>query len=378
MGATPQMEVLLKEADITLNGPNPWDPQIHSEEFWRRLYGQGTLGLGEAYMDGIWDVADMAEFFNRVLRSRVPEGVRVTTNLVWQVVQARVMNMQNITRSQRIAAMHYNETEAYKASLDKRMTGSCGYWPEGVTNVDEAQEAKLDMVCRKIGVQPGQTVWDIGCGWGAFMGFAAEKYGANCVGVTVSPDQAAYGRERYQGLPIEFRVQDYRQFEGKTDHVVSMGMFEHVGHKNYRTYFEKARSVIKDDGLFMMHTIGSQWSTETIEAWLEKYIFPGGVIPSIAQIGKAIDGLFTVIDLHNIGPHYDKTLVAWYENFDRNWKQQRNPEEERFYRLWKYYLLCCAGGFRAKVLQVWQFVLSTRGVPDGYVTQRWRPPAPSC
>jgi len=370
MGATPQMEVLLKEADITLNGPNPWDPQIHSEEFWRRLYGQGTLGLGEAYMDGIWDVADMAEFFNRVLRSRVPEGVRVTTNLVWQVVQARVMNMQNITRSQRIAAMHYNETEAYKASLDKRMTGSCGYWPEGVTNVDEAQEAKLDMVCRKIGVQPGQTVWDIGCGWGAFMGFAAEKYGANCVGVTVSPDQAAYGRERYQGLPIEFRVQDYRQFEGKTDHVVSMGMFEHVGHKNYRTYFEKARSVIKDDGLFMMHTIGSQWSTETIEAWLEKYIFPGGVIPSIAQIGKAIDGLFTVIDLHNIGPHYDKTLVAWYENFDRNWKQQRNPEEERFYRLWKYYLLCCAGGFRAKVLQVWQFVLSPTGVPDGYVFAR--------
>lgn len=370
MGATPQMEVLLKEADITLNGPNPWDPQIHSEEFWRRLYGQGTLGLGEAYMDGIWDVADMAEFFNRVLRSRVPEGVRLTTNLVWQVVQARVMNMQNIARSKRVAAMHYNETEAYKASLDKRMTGSCGYWPEGVTNVDEAQEAKLDLVCRKIGVQPGQTVWDIGCGWGAFMGFAAEKYGAHCVGVTVSPDQAAYGRERYKHLPIEFRVQDYRQFDGKTDHVVSMGMFEHVGHKNYRAYFEKARSVIKDDGLFMMHTIGSQWSTETIEPWLEKYIFPGGVIPSMAQVGKAIDGLFSVIDVHNIGPHYDKTLVAWYENFDRNWKKDRNPEEERFYRLWKYYLLCCAGGFRAKVLQVWQFVLSTRGVPDGYVTQR--------
>lgn len=370
MGATPQMEVLLKEADITLNGPNPWDPQIHSDEFWRRLYGQGTLGLGEAYMDGIWDVADMVEFFNRVLRSRVPDGVRVTTNLVWQVVQARIMNMQNLTRSKRVAEMHYNQTEAYKASLDSRMTGSCGYWSDGVSNVDQAQEAKLDLVCRKIGVQPGQTVWDIGCGWGAFMGFAAEKYGANCVGVTVSPDQAAYGRERYKHLPVEFQVKDYRLFEGKTDHVVSMGMFEHVGHKNYRAYFEKARSVIKDDGLFMMHTIGSQWSTETIEPWLEKYIFPGGVIPSMAQIGTAIDGLFSVIDVHNIGPHYDRTLVAWYENFDRNWKKDRNPEEERFYRLWKYYLLCCAGGFRSKVLQVWQFVLSTRGVPDGYVTQR--------
>jgi cyclopropane-fatty-acyl-phospholipid synthase len=370
MGATPQMEVLLKEADITLNGSRPWDPQIHSDEFWTRLYSQGTLGLGEAYMDGLWDVEDMAEFFNKVLTSRVPEGIRLTPNMVWQIVQASLFNMQNIARSRRVAGMHYNETEAYKASLDNRMTGSCGYWPDGVTNLDQAQEAKLDLVCRKIGLKPGQLVWDIGCGWGAFMGFAAEKYGARCVGVTVSPDQAAYGRERYKDLPIEFRVQDYRQFEGKADHVVSMGMFEHVGHKNYRTYFEKARQVVKDDGLFMMHTIGSQWSTQTIEAWLEKYIFPGGVIPSIAQIGKAIDGLFTVIDLHNIGPHYDKTLCAWYDNFEHNWKKDRTPEEERFFRLWKYYLLSCAGGFRSKVLQVWQFVLSTKGVPGGYITQR--------
>ena len=361
---------LLEEAGIKVNGPNPWDLQIHNRQFWTRLFAQGTLGLGEAYMDGWWDAADLAEFFNRVLKADINQKLRVTPNLAWQIAQAKILNMQTIARSKRVADMHYSETDAYKASIDARMTGSCGYWPEGVTNVDQAQEAKLDLVCRKIGLQPGQTVWDIGCGWGAFMGFAAERYGANCVGVTVSPDQAAYGRERYKHLPVEFQVKDYRLFEGKTDHVVSMGMFEHVGHKNYRTYFEKARSVIKDDGLFMMHTVGSQWSTETIEAWLEKYIFPGGVIPSMAQIGKAIDGLFSVIDVHNIGPHYDKTLVAWYENFDRNWKKDRNPEEERFYRLWKYYLLCCAGGFRAKVLQVWQFVLATRGVPDGYVTQR--------
>jgi cyclopropane-fatty-acyl-phospholipid synthase len=357
---------LLKDAGVTVNGSNPWDIQIRSEETWTRLFAQGTLGLGEAYMDGLWDVADMPEFFNKVLVGRIGDKLKVTPNLIWQIVQAKFLNMQSIERSRRVAAMHYNETEAYKASLDKRMTGSCGYWPEGVTNVDQAQEAKLDLVCRKIGLKPGQLVWDIGCGWGAFMGFAAEKYGARCVGVTVSPDQAAYGRERYKDLPIEFRVQDYREFDGKTDHVVSMGMFEHVGHKNYRTYFEKARSVIKDDGLFMMHTVGSQWSTDTIEPWLEKYIFPGGVIPSMAQIGKAIDGLWSVVDTHNIGPNYDKTLCAWYENFDRNWKKDRTPEEERFYRLWKYYLLCCAGGFRARVLQVWQFVLSPTGVPDGY------------
>jgi cyclopropane-fatty-acyl-phospholipid synthase len=361
---------LLKDAGVTVNGPNPWDIQVHNERMWTRLFSEGSLGLGESYMDGEWDAVDLAEFFNKVLVGGVADKIRITPNLLWQIAQAKLLNMQNIERSRRVARMHYNETDAYKASLDARMTGSCGYWPEGVSNLDQAQEAKLDLVCRKIGLKPGQLVWDIGCGWGAFMGFAAEKFGARCVGVTVSPDQAAYGRDRYKDLPIEFQVKDYRQFEGKTDHVVSMGMFEHVGHKNYRAYFEKARSVIKDDGLFMMHTIGSQWSSDTIEPWLEKYIFPGGVIPSMAQIGKAIDGLWSVVDVHNIGPHYDKTLCAWYDNFERKWKRRNTPDEVRFYRLWKYYLLCCAGGFRAKVLQVWQFVLSPTGVPEGYVFAR--------
>jgi cyclopropane-fatty-acyl-phospholipid synthase len=357
---------LLKDGGITVDGPNPWDIQIHNQGVWNRVFAQGSLGFGEAYMDGWWDAEDLAEFFNKVLTSGVADKLKITPNLIWQIVQAKLLNMQSIERSRRVAQMHYNQTEAYKASLDDRMTGSCGYWPEGVTNVNEAQEAKLDLVCRKIGLKPGQRVWDIGCGWGAFMGFAAEKYGAECVGVTVSPDQAAYGRERYKALPIEFQVKDYREFDGKTDHVVSMGMFEHVGHKNYRTYFEKARQVIKDDGLFMMHTVGSQWSTNTIDPWLEKYIFPGGVIPSMAQIGKAIDGLWSVVDVHNIGPHYDKTLVAWYENFEKKWTRRNTPDDVRFYRLWKYYLLCCAGGFRARVLQVWQFVLSPTGVPEGY------------
>ena len=139
-----------------------------------------------------------------------------------------------------------------------------------------------------------------------------------------------------------------------------MGMFEHVGYKNYRPYFQAARRAISDNGLFMLHTIGSQWPTRTIDPWIEKYIFPGGVIPSMGQIGTAIDGLFAVIDVHNIGPHYDKTLLAWYENFEKNWPEERDAEGERFFRMWKYYLLCCAGGFRSRALQVWQFVLSHR------------------
>jgi cyclopropane-fatty-acyl-phospholipid synthase len=360
---------LLARAGIIVNGPNPWDPQIRNNALWNRIFAQGSLGLGEAYMDGWWDCEDLAEFFNRVVGANIEDNIGLTPNLIWQYAQARFLNMQTLARSKRVAAMHYNETDAYVATLDKRMTGSCGYW-ETATNLDDAQEAKLDLVCRKIGLKPGQTVFDIGCGWGAFMGLAAEKYGANCVGVTVSPDQAAYGRERYKDLPVEFQVKDYREFDGKVDHIVSMGMFEHVGYKNFRTYFEVARRAIKDDGLFMLHTIGSPDTKTTIDPWLEKYIFPGGVLPSIAQVGTAIEGLFVVIDLHNIGPHYDKTLMAWYDKFHANWPTPKTPEEERFYRMWKYYLLCCAGAFRSRAIQVWQFVLSTKGVPEGYKTQR--------
>ncbi len=363
---------LLEEVGVKVNGPNPWDPQIHDHETWTRVFAEGSLGLGEAYMDGLWDCADLAEFFNRVVGARIQTKIPITLNLIWQVFQARFLNMQTKSRAKRVARMHYNETDAYKASLDDRMTGSCGYWTDGVTNIDEAQEAKLDLVCRKIELKKGERVLDIGCGWGAFMGFAAEKYGASCVGVTVSPDQVAYARQRYKGLDADFQVKDYRDFTDKVDKIVSMGMFEHVGYRNFPAYFAMARKAIRDDGLFMLHTIGSPDTQTTIEGWLEKYIFPGGVIPSLQQIGKAIENVWDIVDLQNIGPHYDKTLIAWNENFQKKWPEPKTAEERRFKRMWEYYLLCCAGGFRARAIHVWQFVLSPagRGLPDGYVTQR--------
>ena len=360
---------ILERVGVTVDGPNPWDPQIRDPRLWNRILLRGTLGLGEAYMDGWWDCEDLAEFFNRATGAKVKEQFRVTPNLIWQHLKARLLNMQTPGLARRVARMHYNETDAYKATLDSRMTGSCAYW-NGANTLDAAQEAKLDLVCRKIGLKPGDRVLDIGCGWGAFMGYAAEKYGAHCVGVTVSPDQAAYGAQRYKHLPVEFQVKDYREFSGKVDHIVSMGMFEHVGYKNFRTFFEVARRAIRDEGLFLLHTIGSPDSIKMIDPWFEKYIFPGGVLPSIAQIGAAIEKLFVVVDVHNIGPHYDKTLMAWFRNFDANWPRPRDKGEERFYRMWKYYLLSCAGSFRSRAIHVWQFVLSTNGVPEGYETAR--------
>ncbi|MEX1180106.1 MAG: cyclopropane fatty acyl phospholipid synthase [Cucumibacter sp.] len=369
MSEKSRIVAMLKDVGVTINGPDPWDPQILNDNVWNRVFAQGSLGLGEAYMDGWWECGDLAEFFARVLRAGLGNGLGITPNLIWQHLQARFLNMQTLSRARRVARIHYNETEAYKATLDSRLTGSCAYW-ERASTLDEAQDAKLDLVCRKIGLKRGDRVWDVGCGWGAFMGFAAEKYGADCVGVTISPDQAAYGRERYKSLPVEFQVKDYREFTGKADHIVSMGMFEHVGYKNFRTYFEAARRALNEGGLFMLHTIGSSVSTTTIDPWMEKYIFPGGVLPSLTQIGKAIEGLFDVIDLHNIGPHYDRTLTSWFDKFHANWPRPNTPDEHRFYRMWKYYLLSCAGGFRARGIHVWQFVLSTSGVPEGYRTAR--------
>lgn len=266
-----------------------------------------------------------------------------------------------------MAKAHYNlGIDIFEATFDSRLTGSCAYW-KSAADLDAAQEAKLELVCRKIGLQPGQSVFDIGCGWGAFMGFAAERHGARCIGVTVSSKQAAYGRERYAELPVEFRLQDYRDYVGRTDHVVSMGMFEHVGARNYRQYFELARRSLKDDGLFLLHSIIGNRRDDRIEPWLDKYIFPNGVIPTVGQIGEACEDLFVIEDFENFGAYYDLTLMAWRAKFQSNRAAISARHGERLCRMWDYYLCSCAGGFRSRQISVGQWVLSSRGVPGGYV-----------
>jgi len=230
----------------------------------------------------------------------------------------------------------------------------------------KAQEAKLDLVCRKIGLEEGQRVLDIGCGWGSFAKFAAEKYGAQVVGITVSKEQVALGKELCKGLPVELRLQDYREVDETFDHIVSLGMFEHVGCKNYREYFKVAQRCLKEGGLFLLHTIGSNVSARSGEPWLTKYIFPGGMLPSMAQVARAAEGLFVIEEAHNFGADYDKTLMAWFANFDAAWLSLRARYDDRFYRMWKYYLLMCAGTFRARSNQLWQIILSPHGVAGGY------------
>jgi len=367
-------EGLLAKADIRINGDRPFDIQVHDERLYARVLAQGSLGFGEAYMDGWWDSVAFDETMARLLLAKLDEAVHVSPALLWHFIKARVLNLQSRQRAFEVGEQHYDlGNDLYEAMLDKRMVYTCGYW-ENAKTLDEAQEAKLDLVCRKIGLKKGERVLDIGCGWGSFAKFAAERYGAEVVGITVSVEQAALARERCQGLPampdgrprVEIRVQDYREVQDTFDHIVSLGMFEHVGEKNYREYFEVARRCLKPGGLFLLHTIGGNRSRRATDPWINKYIFPNGMIPSVAQIGKAIEGQFVMEDWHNFGPDYDTTLMAWFHNFDAAWPRLRDKYGERFYRMWKYYLLVSAGAFRSRSLQLWQIVLSPDGLPEGY------------
>jgi cyclopropane-fatty-acyl-phospholipid synthase len=364
------VESILEGVDVAIDGDRPFDIRINDPAFFTRLLAEGSLGLGEAYMDGWWDCDELDEAIARVFRAGAQVRVPRNAKTLLYLLQARFLNRQNKRRAFIPAETHYDlGNEIFEATFDTRLTGSCGYWKEA-QDLDAAQTAKHDLICRKLGLQAGQRVLDVGCGWGAFMKYAAETYGVECEGVTVSKEQVAWGREKCQGLPVTFHLMDYRELRGKFDHAVSMGMFEHVGYRNYRSYFETVHRCLEDDGLFLLHSIGSNYSTTNIEPWLDKYIFPNGVLPSIEQLGTALERLFVVEDWHNFGADYDKTLCAWMNKFDDHWPKLADRYDERFYRMWRYYLLSCAGAFRSRWIQLWQLVLSKRGVLGGYETVR--------
>ncbi|QHF02309.1 cyclopropane fatty acyl phospholipid synthase [Pseudomonas asturiensis] len=360
---------LLEKADIHIDGNRPWDMRLNSQNVPERALAFGSLGLGEAYMDGQWDSEQLDEFFYRLLKAHVDQHVQ-PFKLIFHALQARLLNRQNARRAWQVGEAHYDlGNDFYASMLDSRMTYTCGYW-EHASTLEQAQEAKLELTCRKLQLKPGMRVLDIGCGWGSFMGYAAQHYGVECVGVTISKEQALWAKERYAGLPLEFLLQDYRTVTGTFDRVVSIGMFEHVGRKNHRTFMEIAARCLVDDGLCLLHTIGKNERSSTPDAWIDKYIFPNGDLPSIGQIGDAAGNLFVVEDVHNFGADYDKTLMAWHANFESAWPQFKADLGERFYRMWRYYLLSCAGAFRARNIQLWQWVLSKEGVEGGYSRPR--------
>jgi cyclopropane-fatty-acyl-phospholipid synthase len=332
--------------------------------------GGGSLALGETYMDSWWDAKNLDQFFYKFIRADLDKKVRLNSQTLLLYISARILNRQTKARAFIVGEKHYDVgNDLYARMLDKRLTYTCGYWKDA-TNLDEAQDAKLDLICRKLGLKSGDRVLDIGCGWGSFAKFAAEKYGAHVVGITISKEQAKLAQELCKDLPVEIRVCDYRDMNEQFDHVVSIGMFEHVGYKNFNTYMKVAAKCLKDDGLFLLHTIGRNDTGFHTNPWIEKYIFPNGLLPSIKQIGSAIENVFVMEDWHSFGPYYDTTLMAWNENFEKAWPELKGAYEERFKRMWNYYLLSCAGAFRARDVQLWQVVLSKKGVEGGYTSVR--------
>lgn len=365
-----KIKSLLESADIKINGSRPWDIQVLDERLYNRITRQGSLGLGEAYMDGWWEADALDQFFYRALNSGLEKNHTIRPHDVLGYLGALLTNLQDPTRVYTNIKHHYDiGNDLYRAMLDERMTYTCAYWDEA-RNLDEAQQAKLEMVCRKLGLRQGQRILDIGCGWGSFAKYAAENYGVSVVGITISQEQVELGRSLCKGLPIEIRLQDYRELNEKFDHIVSLGMMEHVGYKNYKTYMETVSRSLADNGVFLLQTIGSNISVHIIDPWINKYIFPNSMLPSIKQIGKAIEGRFIMEDWHSFGPHYDKTLLAWFQNFDSHWDSLKSNYPDHFYRMWKYYLLSCAGAFRSRNIQLWQIVLTKHGLKDGFNTLR--------
>ncbi len=359
----------LASADIQVNGHRPWDITVHDPRFYNRVLADGSLGVGESYMDGWWDCTRIDEFLTRALRASIDKRLP-SLREVWLAIKARLINLQAPHRSFEVGERHYDVgDDLYARMLDPRMIYTCAYWPES-QNLNTAQEAKLDLVCRKLGLQPGMRVLDIGCGWGGAAQFAAQRYGVEVTGVTVSKHQAAAAQVRCEGLPVTIVFDDYRAIHGTFDRIYSLGMFEHVGARNYRGYIQKVRELLTPDGLFLLHTIGHRLTQRANDPWIERYIFPNSLIPSRLQVDTAAEGLMVVEDWHDFGTDYDRTLMAWSENVERAWPELQTTYGERFHRMWHYWLMASAASFRSRNLQLWQIILSPNGVPGGYTAVR--------
>ncbi len=361
MKAKDIIQSLFAAAGIEINGSRPWDVQVHNELVYKRWLSETELGLGESYMDGWWDVEALDEFFNKILRANLEQKVKRHLKTALFILSTKLFNQQTKTKSKRVGREHYDlGNDLFRSMLDKRMCYSSAYWKKA-ENLDEAQEAKLELICRKLDLKSGMKVLDIGCGWGSFAKYATENYDVDVLGVSISKKQVELGQELCRGLPVELRFQDYREVKGKFDAILSIGFLEHVGFRNYRTYMEVVNRCLKETGISLIHTIGNNISVTYVNEWTHKYIFPNGMIPSLAQIAKAAEGLFVIEDLHNFGTDYDKTLMAWYANFQKAWPQLKEVYGDRFYRMWNYFLLSSAGGFRSRFNQLWQMVMTKPG-----------------
>lgn len=361
---------LFSEAEIEINGTHPWDMQLHDERALLSIFQQKSLGLGESYMRGWWDCEQLDDFIFKLLSRRMYMRVNYDISTLLQLIRLKFSNHQTPAQAFEVGVKHYDlGNDLFSRMLDPEMLYSCGYW-KNAESLAAAQQAKMKLICDKLHLEPGMKLLDIGCGWGSLARYAAKNYGVEAVGVTVSEEQAAYAERTCSTLPVSIRLADYRDIKGAYDRIVSVGMFEHVGHKNYRQYMEVVARLLNPEGLFLLHTIGGTYKGDGMDLWMNKYIFPNGMLPCASQIADHAQNLFNMEDWHNIGLDYDRTLIAWYHNFEQHWNEIKHLYDETFFRMWKYYLLSCAAAFRARFLHVWQVVFTLSGSTQQYVSVR--------
>lgn len=354
---------LLTTAGITVGGEEQHDLQVHDDRFWNRVLRDRELGLGETYQEGWWSAGRVDEFVARILAADLRQEIRPSTSLFWNVARSHLFNRQTMERSEKNARHHYDiGNDLYRRMLDEEMIYSCAYW-KSAEDLDAAQMAKLDLICRKLGLRPEMRVLDLGCGWGGFARYAAKRYGVHVTGISPAGAQIDEAIRRAGDLSVEFRQQDYREVRGSFDRIVSIGMLEHVGPRNFGLFFSQCADLLKSDGLMLHQTIGSNESKKYVDLWFDRYIFPGGVVPSLEQIAGATQKDWVVEDIQNLGPDYDRTLLAWYSNIESCWHELSNYDE-RFRRTWRYYLLSSAAAFRTRNLQLFQIVLRRGGQPS--------------
>lgn len=352
------VEQLLSETGVRINGSKPWDIRVWDERLYSRLLKEGSLGLGESYMEGWWDCPQIDGFICKLLGKNLEAKIKGNLQTLLLYLPARFFNLQSPARVGIIARRHYDlGNELFFSFLDHYKQYSCAYF-QGTTDLAKAQEKKMEIICRKINLQPQDHILDIGCGWGGLARYAAENYGCTVTAVNISEEQVRYAREFCNDLPVNVLHEDYRQIQGSFDKIISVGMFEHVGQKNYRTFMKIAHRCLKKGGIFLLHTIGSNTSRVNCDPWIDRYIFPNGKLPSMAQIAKAVERLFVIEDIHNLSLHYEKTLLAWNDRFQQAWPKLAEKFDLTFKRMWEYYLLSCAGAFRARDIQVWQIVMT--------------------
>jgi cyclopropane-fatty-acyl-phospholipid synthase len=363
------VEDILNAADVKINGDRPFDIQVKNENFYDRVISKGTLGLGESYMDGWWECEQIDEMISRVVRSHSSDVISKNLTNFLHVLRSKIINLQTTQRSKKVAKEHYDlGNDLYMAFLDPYNQYTCGYFKD-TNDLNKAQEQKLDLICKKLQLKATDRVLDIGCGWGGFAKYASEHYGCHVTGISISDEQIKYAKEFTKGLPVEILKMDYRHLTGTYDKVLICGMIEHVGYKNYGKIMKIVKKHLSKDGLFLLHTIGRNDTATTTEPWIAKYIFPNSMLPSQAQIAKATE-IFVMEDWQNFGQYYDPTLLAWLKNFNNAWPKLKEKYSERFYRMFRYYLLISAGGFRARDLQLWQIVYSPQGVSEEYRSVR--------